>query len=113
MLDVIRERRVTRGYLTKSTCDQRELKQDTGGLPAGRLTAHNMQNFELIVVDDKKLMERIAAIPFPMTKGLFEGHTEQLSTTEENGGRKRRRIGHELSAGPAGKGIWTTRPFNR
>jgi nitroreductase len=82
-LDIIRER--------KSTRDVFDYRQPVTGdelnkiLEAARWTptAHNMQNFELIVVDDKKLLERIAGITYPMTKAFIRENAEHISTTEE------------------------------
>ena len=54
-------------------------------LEAGRWapTAHNMQNFELIVVDDKKILESIAKIKRPVSEIFVRENYMQLSFSEE------------------------------
>ena len=54
-------------------------------LEAGRWapTAHNMQNFEVIVVDDKKLLESIGKLKFTITPAFVKENYRQLSFSEE------------------------------
>ncbi len=42
-------------------------------------TAHNMQNFEIIVIDDKKILEALSSIRFPITDSFIEENYENLS----------------------------------
>ena len=46
-------------------------------------TAHNMQNFEIVVVDDKKQIEAISAIPRPISEVFIRENYHQLSFSEE------------------------------
>ncbi len=54
-------------------------------LEAGRWapTPHNMQNFEIIVVDDKKVLERIGNIRTYPSPDFIRENFEQLSMSEE------------------------------
>ena len=53
-------------------------------LEAGRWapTAHNMQNFEIIVVDDPKVLDRLGKIPTRPSPEFIRENFEQLSMTE-------------------------------
>ena len=46
-------------------------------------TAHNMQNFEVIIIDDKKLIETIAAIEAPVSLTFVKENYKQFSFSEE------------------------------
>ena len=54
-------------------------------LEAGRWapTAHNMQNFEIIVVDDRKILEDIGNIKSTVSDTFIQENYQQLSFTEE------------------------------
>lgn len=54
-------------------------------LDAGRWapTAHNMQNFEVIVVDDKKKLEMISNIESPVSEVFIRENFEHLSFSKE------------------------------
>lgn len=52
-------------------------------------TAHNMQNFEMVVVDDKKLLEKIKKIHFPVSETFLQENYLQLSFSEEELKRKK------------------------
>ncbi|HVU94154.1 MAG TPA: nitroreductase family protein [Puia sp.] len=52
-------------------------------------TAHNMQNFEIVVVDDKKLLEKIREIHFPVSETFIQENYLQLSFSEEELKRKK------------------------
>ena len=60
-------------------------------LEAGRWapTAHNMQNFEIIVVDDKKVLDAIGSIKFTVSETFIRENYEQLSFSEEELLKKR------------------------
>ncbi len=45
-------------------------------------TAHNMQNFEIVVVDDKKLLERISGLRKPVSLAFVRENYRQLSFSE-------------------------------
>lgn len=46
-------------------------------------TAHNMQNFEIIVIDDEKILESIANIKRPILETFIRENYQQLSFSEE------------------------------
>lgn len=46
-------------------------------------TAHNMQNFEIIVVDDKQMLKAIADIKYPTSLTFIRENYNQLSFSEE------------------------------
>jgi len=46
-------------------------------------TAHNMQNFEIIVVDDKKVLKAIGNIKRPISETFIRENYQQLSFSEE------------------------------
>jgi len=54
-------------------------------LEAGRWapTAHNMQNYEIIIVDDKKILEVIANIKNPISLTFIRENYNQLSFSKE------------------------------
>jgi len=46
-------------------------------------TAHNMQNFEIIVIDDKKIIETLGKIESIVSEEFIRENFEQLSLSEE------------------------------
>lgn len=46
-------------------------------------TAHNMQNFEVVIVNDKKLIESIASVKAPTSLTFVKENYKQLSFSEE------------------------------
>jgi nitroreductase len=46
-------------------------------------TAHNMQNFEIVVVDDKKVLEKIGNIKSQVSEAFIRENYQQLSFSEE------------------------------
>ena len=54
-------------------------------------TAHNMQNFEIVVVDDRKLLDAIADIKSETSEVFIRENYEQLSFSEEE--LRRRKVG--------------------
>ena len=54
-------------------------------LEAGRWapTAHNMQNFEVIIVDDKKLIQQIADLKAPVSLTFIRENYKQMAFSEE------------------------------
>jgi nitroreductase len=46
-------------------------------------TPHNMQNFEIIVIDDKKLLEKIGNIKSPISEEFLRENYQQLSFSEK------------------------------
>jgi nitroreductase len=54
-------------------------------------TAHNMQNFEVIVVDDKKTLAALAKIESPPSEAFIRENYQQLSRSEEE--LKQKKVG--------------------
>ena len=52
-------------------------------------TAHNMQNFEVVVVNDKSLLKAIGNLKFPISPVFVRENYLQLSFTEEDLKRKK------------------------
>ncbi|MGP8214505.1 MAG: nitroreductase family protein [Bacteroidia bacterium] len=52
-------------------------------------TAHNMQNFEVVIVDDKKIIEDISKIKAPVSLTFVKENYKQFSFTEEELGQKK------------------------
>ena len=52
-------------------------------------TAHNMQNFEIVVVDDRYVLEQVSRIPTVTSPTFVEENYEQLSFSEEELRRKK------------------------
>ena len=52
-------------------------------------TAHNMQNFEVVVVDDKKLLESLGNINYTISETFIKENYQQLSFSEEEMKRKK------------------------
>jgi nitroreductase len=46
-------------------------------------SAHNMQNFEIVVVDDRKVLDEIASLERPVSEAFIRENYEQLSFSEE------------------------------
>jgi len=54
-------------------------------------TAHNMQNFEIVVVDDTRLLDKIGAIDVRLSEEFLHEHLQLLSFSEEE--LRRREVG--------------------
>jgi nitroreductase len=83
LLEIIRERRSARWpYDVGRPVSGEDLRKI---LEAGRWapTAHNMQNFEIVVVDDKKILEDIGRIERPISEVFVRENYQQLSFSEE------------------------------
>ena len=52
-------------------------------------TAHNMQNFEIILVNDPSILEQLAAIKAPITQTFITENYQQLSFSEDELQRKK------------------------
>lgn len=63
-------------------------------LEAGRWapTAHNMRNFEIIVVDNKRLLDSIANIKRPISEIFIRENYKQLSFSEKELLRKKTKL---------------------
>jgi nitroreductase len=54
-------------------------------------TAHNMQNFEIIIIDDKKILEKIGKVRSPPSEEFIRENFQQLSMSEDE--LKKKKIG--------------------
>ena len=89
ILNIIQTRRSTRVPFDNShPIANEDLRQI---LDAGRWapTAHNMQNFEVVVVDDPKLLAAIGNIPRSTSAVFIRENYQQLSFSEEELLRKK------------------------
>ncbi len=89
VLNIIQKRQSARiPFDAKRPVTKEDLKQI---LEAGRWapTAHNMQNFEIIVVDDKKVLDAIGSIKSTVSETFIRENYEQLSFSEEELLRKK------------------------
>jgi nitroreductase len=80
---LIQERRSTRvRYDSNRPVAKEDLRQI---IEAARWapTAHNMQNFDIIVVDDKKVLEKIGNIKSQVSEAFIRENYQQLSFSEE------------------------------
>ena len=83
ILKLIQERQSTRTpFDPNHSITKQDLKLI---LEAGRWapTAHNMQNYEIVVVDKKELLEAIGNIKYPISETFIRENYQQLSFSEE------------------------------
>ena len=66
-------------------------------------TAHNMQNFEILVIDDRNVLARLADISSPASEVFIRENFDQLSFSEEE--LRRKKVGILGTMFPA---AWTT-----
>jgi nitroreductase len=89
LLTLMRERRSQRGpYDQQQRIEKEGLERI---VEAGRWapTAHNMQNFQIIVVDDRQKLDAIAGFGFSLSEVFVRENYRQLSFTEEELARKK------------------------
>lgn len=89
VLRLIQERRSTRvPFDPRRPVDEKDLKRI---VEAARWspTAHNMQNFEVVAVDDKKVLERIGEIESRVSEEFLRENFQQLSFSDEELLKKR------------------------
>jgi nitroreductase len=83
ILKLIQERQSTRApFDPRRSVSGQDLRHI---LEAGRWapTAHNMQNFEILLVDDKDLLKAIADMKSPISEVFIRENYRQLSSSEE------------------------------
>ena len=89
ILKNIKERQSSRGpYDPQRPVSKENLKQI---LEAARWapTGHNMQNYEIIVIDDKAMLEKIGNMKSRILEEFLRDNYEQLSFSEEEFKRKK------------------------
>ncbi len=83
ILKLIQERQSTRApYDPQHPVKKEDLQQI---IEAARWapTAHNMQNFEIIVIDDKDVLKKIGKIKTPVSEDFIRENYQQLSFSEK------------------------------
>jgi nitroreductase len=89
ILSVLQERTSARGLFDPSRpVDGEQLRQV---LEAARWapSAHNMQNFEFVVVTDPRVIEEIGSLRYPVSSTFIQENYRQLSFSEEELARKK------------------------
>src|SRR5215469_3254237 len=84
LLTLIKTRQSTRGaFDAKRPISKEDLNKI---LEAGSWapTPHNMQNYEILVVDDEKLLEAIGDIQFTIPRANIEENNLYMSATEDD-----------------------------
>jgi nitroreductase len=86
---LMQERRSQRGPFDPerpiATSDLKQILEAARWAP----TAHNMQNFEVLVIDDKELLARVGQIESPASEVFIRENFEQLSFSEDELRRKK------------------------
>ncbi len=89
ILKIIKQRQSTRGPFDPdrpiSETDLIQILEAARWAP----TAHNMQNFEIIVVDDKQVLDSIANLRSPVSETFIRENYQQLSFSEDELLRKK------------------------
>jgi nitroreductase len=91
VLKLIRERKSGRGpFDPNRPVSKQDLERI---LEAGSWapTAHNMQNFEFVVIDDAKVLDALAKLKSPVSMDFIKENYRQLSFSEEE--LKRKKVG--------------------
>ena len=83
LLKLIKERQSSRTPFDANRPVSKEHLQQILEAASWAPTAHNMQNFEVMVVDDKKLLKDIGSIEFPTSETFIRENYKQLSFSEE------------------------------
>ncbi|MDR3714234.1 MAG: nitroreductase family protein [Puia sp.] len=89
LLTLIKERHSTRGLFDPSRRIAREDLDKIMEAARWAPTAHNMQNFEVILVDDRNTIGAIAAIKTPVSLAFVRENYEQLSFSAAELSRKK------------------------
>src|SRR5215510_1456580 len=98
LLTLIKTRQSTRGaFDTERPISKEDINKI---LEAGSWapTPHNMQNYEIIVVDDEKLLEAIGDIRFAIPRANMEENNLYMSNSEEELRRKKTGIVNRMPA---------------
>ena len=89
LLKLIEDRQSTRGPFDQSraitTGNVLQILEAARWSP----TAHNMQNFEIVVVDDQKLLDEIGTVQVELSEEFLREHLHLLSFSEEELCRKK------------------------
>jgi nitroreductase len=83
MLELIQRRRSLRMPFDPERAVPAEQLADILEAARWSPTAHNMQNFEIVVVDDRKVLESIESLERPISEAFIRENYQQLSFSEE------------------------------
>lgn len=89
VLKLIKERQSVRGPFDRERLISKENLKKILEAGSWAPTAHNMQNFEVVLVDDKKLLESLGNIKYTISKTFIKETYQQLSFSEEELKRKK------------------------
>jgi nitroreductase len=83
ILRVIKERHSTRGRFDPNHTITKESLNAILEAARWAPTPHNMQNFEVIVIDDTNILEKIGKIEYTISEDFIKENYQQLSFSEE------------------------------
>ena len=89
ILKIIQERQSARAPFDPNRKVSKENLKQILGLRRWAPTAHNMQNFEIVVVEDKEILEKIGNIKSRISEEFLRENYEQLSFSKEELMRKK------------------------
>jgi len=83
MLNAIRERKSSRELFDPDRTISKDVIRQILEAGSWAPTAHNMQNFEIIIVDDKEILNQISQIENPTSASFIKENYQQLSFSIE------------------------------
>jgi len=83
LLKIIKERKSSRSLFDPNREISKEHLKKIFEAGTWSPTAHNMQNFEIVAITDKKILKEIGSIKFEMSDIFVRENYEQLSFSEE------------------------------
>jgi len=83
VFNIIQERQSTRGQFDSNRPVPKDKLRMILEAARWAPTAHNMQNFEILVIDDKKVIDAIGKIKSLISEDFIRENFEQLSLSEE------------------------------
>jgi nitroreductase len=83
VLKIIQQRRSLRAHFDPNRSVSKENLRQILEAARWAPTAHNMQNFEILVVDDKEVLEKIGKIKSRVSEAFIRENYQQLSFSEE------------------------------
>ena len=91
LLRLIKERKSSRGLFAEDRPIKSDVLQDILEAAAWAPTAHNMQNFEIVVVDDKSVLTGLGELESSVSPVFLKENYSQLSFSEDE--LKKKKIG--------------------
>lgn len=83
LLQVIRQRHSSRVFFDPNHMVPKDDLEKIMEAASWAPTAHNMQNFEVVIVEEKKLIRAIAGLKTPVSLSFIRENYKQLSFSEE------------------------------